>query len=124
MLLSGIKHKELQCLKTLYPIDIVIFDKQHNKTDIDTFLNNKLTNLQKDCSIITMENDTNEVIIPGQCDMDNIYSHTVLGGTFDRLHIAHKLLLTETVLRATTKVTVGVTEDIMLTSIYLLNCSK
>lgn len=43
-----------------------------------------------------------------------IYKHTVLGGTFDRLHNAHKLLLSEAALRSSNKVTVGVTQENML----------
>lgn len=38
----------------------------------------------------------------------------VLGGTFDRLHCGHKLLLTEAVLRARKKIVVGVTDKNMI----------
>ncbi|KAJ8024780.1 Bifunctional coenzyme A synthase [Holothuria leucospilota] len=41
------------------------------------------------------------------------YSHVVLGGTFDRLHVGHKVLLTESAMRANHKVTVGVTDGAM-----------
>lgn len=40
----------------------------------------------------------------------------VLGGTFDRLHIGHKILLTEAVLRARKRVIVGVTDVNMIQS--------
>lgn len=39
-------------------------------------------------------------------------------GTFDRLHVAHKLLLSDAILRAGEKVTVGVTEENMIHSRY------
>lgn len=42
------------------------------------------------------------------------YENVVLGGTFDRLHNGHKLLLSQAVLRATKSVTVGVTDINML----------
>ncbi|XP_063705461.1 uncharacterized protein LOC134834652 [Culicoides brevitarsis] len=38
----------------------------------------------------------------------------VLGGTFDRLHAGHKILLTEAVLRAQRRVVVGVTDETMI----------
>lgn len=55
-----------------------------------------------------------------ECDAetDNIetYENVVLGGTFDRLHVGHKILLTQAVLRATKRVVVGVTDDNMVQS--------
>lgn len=39
-----------------------------------------------------------------------VYDNVVLGGTFDRLHIGHKILLTEAVLRAKKRLVVGVTD--------------
>ncbi|CAL1536364.1 unnamed protein product [Lymnaea stagnalis] len=38
------------------------------------------------------------------------YPNVVLGGTFDRLHTGHKLLLTESCLRCENKLTVGITD--------------
>jgi len=39
-----------------------------------------------------------------------------LGGTFDRMHNAHKILLTEAVLRCNKEIIVGVTSDEMIKS--------
>lgn len=53
-----------------------------------------------------------------ECDTetDNVetYENVVLGGTFDRLHVGHKILLTQAVLRARKRVVVGVTDDSMV----------
>lgn len=45
---------------------------------------------------------------------DEMYNTVVLGGTFDRLHVGHKILLSESVLRSRKRVVVGVTDDIMV----------
>lgn len=47
-------------------------------------------------------------------DDDKTYENVVLGGTFDRLHAGHKIMLTEAVLRAEKRVVVGVTDDNMV----------
>jgi len=43
-----------------------------------------------------------------------LYNHVVLGGTFDRLHQGHKILLSAALLRCDTRVTVGVTSPCLL----------
>jgi bifunctional ADP-heptose synthase (sugar kinase/adenylyltransferase) len=44
------------------------------------------------------------------------YNSVVLGGTFDRLHIAHKILLSEAALKARSRLVVGVTDVNMIAS--------
>ena len=45
----------------------------------------------------------------------SLYQHVVLGGTFDRLHPGHKILLSEALLRCNSRLTVGVTAPALLT---------
>ncbi|TRY68647.1 hypothetical protein TCAL_07684 [Tigriopus californicus] len=49
-------------------------------------------------------------------DDDRSFEHVVIGGTFDRLHAGHKILLVEAVLRSERSLTIGVTENEMLAS--------
>lgn len=42
------------------------------------------------------------------------YEYVALGGTFDRLHNGHKILLSQAVLRSSKHVTVGVTDVNMI----------
>lgn len=39
-----------------------------------------------------------------------MYENVVLGGTFDRIHAGHKILLTTSLLRCRNRITVGITE--------------
>lgn len=49
-------------------------------------------------------------------DSERKYNTVVLGGTFDRLHVGHKILLSEAALRAHKRLVVGVTDVNMITS--------
>ncbi|KAJ2809044.1 hypothetical protein H4R20_000408 [Coemansia guatemalensis] len=42
------------------------------------------------------------------------YSHVAVGGTFDHLHVGHKILLTATALAATKRVVCGISADALL----------
>lgn len=46
------------------------------------------------------------------------YEYVAVGGTFDRLHNGHKILLSQAALRATKHVTVGVTD------VNMIKCKK
>ncbi|XP_044253000.1 bifunctional coenzyme A synthase-like [Tribolium madens] len=111
VLLSGLKYQTVKQIQTKSNIDLIIFDRIHSKTDIDNFIKTKVANIASEYNVVTLDSGNLENF---SCDDDNkIYNHTVVGGTFDRLHTAHKLLLTEAVLRSRFKVTVGVTEESM-----------
>ncbi|KAL7038665.1 hypothetical protein ACKWTF_009648 [Chironomus riparius] len=49
-------------------------------------------------------------------DSEIKYNNVVLGGTFDRLHVGHKILLSEAALRAQKRLVVGVTDVNMIAS--------
>ncbi|KRT82920.1 hypothetical protein AMK59_4345, partial [Oryctes borbonicus] len=114
VLISGLKYKNMEYIRTSRPIDLVIFDQQHPEKDINNFMKNRIKNVTEGCTFLTTDSGSIEEPIVDVVDNDKVYKHSVLGGTFDRLHTAHKLLLTEASLRATEKITVGVTEENML----------
>lgn len=119
--MAGLKHKDLHSLATQQTIDIVIFDKKYQETEVDAFLKHKISNIAKKCQVLTISNESTKEEISTEHTEHNdnvkVYNHTVMGGTFDRLHIAHKVLLTEMALRSSSTVTIGVTEEFMLESI-------
>lgn len=55
-------------------------------------------------------------VLRSEDEPDKMYKTVVLGGTFDRIHTGHKILLTEAVLRATNRLVVGVTDESMTNS--------
>ncbi|CAH0563565.1 unnamed protein product [Brassicogethes aeneus] len=113
VLLSGLKYNVAK-IKTSQPIDLVIFDKTHSTTNMDNFITNRIENFSKNCNVLTLDSGDFEAPAISSNEGDKIFKHSVLGGTFDRLHIAHKLLLSEAALRSSDQVTVGVTEENML----------
>lgn len=51
---------------------------------------------------------------------EQFYDYAALGGTFDRLHNGHKILLSEGIIRTRKGLTVGVTDLNMIKSEYLI----
>lgn len=119
ILLNKFQNKSQWKINTKNSIDVIFFD-QVIKEDIKKLITNKSEDFQTvslDSSSVD-ENVFNTNNPSCMCTgiSDHVYSHSVLGGTFDRLHAGHKILLSEAVLRSSKKVTVGVTDGPMLHS--------
>ncbi|XP_032664500.1 bifunctional coenzyme A synthase isoform X2 [Odontomachus brunneus] len=119
VLLTNIKYPDKSVINTKKPVEIVIFDRTYSKKEADTFIQDYLANTSMDYSFVTCnddqdQNDHKEV----EYRVQNVktYRNVVLGGTFDRLHNGHKILLSEAALRCTEKLTVGVTNTNMISS--------
>ncbi|PNF36640.1 Bifunctional coenzyme A synthase [Cryptotermes secundus] len=141
VLLAGLKDPFLSKIHTRKQIEVVIFDRIFNKDEVDYFLNSCLLNATQKCQIVTLNgtedsvSDNLDILHPSHgssvvCRMAEslsidrmltnkdckMHKNVVLGGTFDRLHAGHKILLSEAVLHCTRKLTVGITDTSMLKS--------
>jgi len=64
---------------------------------------------------LTLQN-SKKIEIENQANPNSMYDNVVLGGTFDRLHAGHKMLLSAAILRCKKRLTVGVTDGAMINS--------
>ncbi|KAJ1527141.1 hypothetical protein ONE63_008674 [Megalurothrips usitatus] len=115
VLLAYLKNPGLTTIHTQKPIDVVFFDQVLSGDEMNAFLKKCLANVTVGCTVVSLDNADGEK--PPEADNDErMYDNVVLGGTFDRLHAGHKILLSEAVLRCRRKLTVGVTDESMLKS--------
>ncbi|KAH0948898.1 hypothetical protein HN011_006343 [Eciton burchellii] len=116
VLLTNIKHPTISTIKTKKSVEIVIFDQLYTKEETNSFID-CLANRSTTYSMVTYNDDQEQ----NNCeDIEyaiqdiKVYKNVVLGGTFDRLHNGHKIMLSEAVLRCTENLTVGVTDINMI----------
>lgn len=96
------------------PVDVLLFDNRISSDDTSKFMDQYKTKHFVEISNESEESVTDTETSTAGCNethLDSVEGDTVvLGGTFDRLHVGHKMLLTEAVLRARKRVIVGVTD--------------
>jgi len=80
---------------------------------ISTSTRNRLIDYYKVSSVINLIEGSNCNFLDEICE-EEMVEVTVLGGTFDRIHLGHKILLIAAVLRAKRRVVVGVTDEQMI----------
>ncbi|XP_026273775.1 bifunctional coenzyme A synthase [Frankliniella occidentalis] len=119
ILLACLKNPMQSVIHTKKPIDVVFFDRVLSGDEMNAFLKKCLSNVTVGCTVVSLDIGETEAQQPETTDDDKMYDNVVLGGTFDRLHTGHKILLSEAVLRCRRKMTVGVTDASMLKSKYL-----
>ncbi|EZA48353.1 hypothetical protein DMN91_008338 [Ooceraea biroi] len=116
VLLTNVRHPTRSIIKTKKPVEIVIFDQRYTKEERNLFID-CLANRSTIYSLITCNDDqdqTNHKDVDCAAQDIKTYRNVILGGTFDRLHNGHKILLSEAALRCTERLTVGVTETNMI----------
>uniref|UniRef100_A0A069DV06 Bifunctional coenzyme A synthase n=1 Tax=Panstrongylus megistus TaxID=65343 RepID=A0A069DV06_9HEMI len=114
VLLSSIRNSNIATINTKKRIEVVYFDDVLNTDEMQGFLKKCVTNRSSDCQTVSLGDHEDSSVDEKLESFGEIYDNVVLGGTFDRLHAGHKILLSEAVLRCSKKLTVGVTNTEML----------
>lgn len=107
--------------------DVVLTDGGHAFADLERYLDHQFdkrcSNFQRigakladktDEEVDGISNGFSNGVSCSDAGSFQIYESVCLGGTFDRLHMGHKVLLSEAVLHASGKVVIGVTDGDML----------
>lgn len=118
LILSNIRSTMFCKISPKTPVDIIYYDQLFGKEEVHKYVNLWLHNKTNGCQIVALQN-LNEGSSEEECQPceDQIFDNVVLGGTFDRLHYGHKILLSEAILHCQKKITVGVTDFQMLKGI-------
>ncbi|XP_026327157.1 bifunctional coenzyme A synthase isoform X2 [Hyposmocoma kahamanoa] len=109
-------NEPMKNLKTSQPIDLILYDSELTK-DIDK-LKHTVVTLSSDYKLHYLGTSLESIGEDVANDQQPVkqYEYVALGGTFDRLHNGHKILLSQAVLRSTKHLTVGVTDVNMIQS--------
>lgn len=116
VILSGIKSTMFCKVSNKTPVDVIYYDRLFGKEEVHKYVNSWIQNKTSSYQIVELQN-LNDVYSEEDSNQnyDNrIFDNVVLGGTFDRLHYGHKILLSEAILHCQKKITVGVTDFQML----------
>ncbi|CAB3220678.1 unnamed protein product [Arctia plantaginis] len=99
-------------IKTNYAIDMILYDSELAK-EVEQ-LKASVTTVEDDCKLQSI--DFQDPSHEASQDTVKRYENVAVGGTFDRLHNGHKILLSQAALRSTKHLTVGVTDVNMIQS--------
>lgn len=116
---AGCDVRRVSALPTSRKLDAVLTDCSFG-TFSDSFLsempnNREVLRPDGDVSFDDVEcGNEQQGLFDNQAKPDGLYKNVVLGGTFDRLHTGHKMLLSAAILRCQECLTVGVTSGPMI----------
>ena len=115
-ILSGFEHKLHK------PYEVVLSEKQCDQ--LNHYVTRNFPQVPLETKSLTLNLDVEGVESElDSCDMTETlktYSYVVLGGTFDRLHTGHSILLSEASMLANRGITIGVTDGPMTKSMFEL----
>lgn len=118
VILTNLKDPDNSKLVTSKPVEIVYFDSSCSSAAVEAFMDKYVTNKSQNYRSVSFQaiNDESNFTFSEIAGSDDFscYNNVVLGGTFDKLHIGHKILLSEAILRCRKRLTVGVTCDSLL----------
>lgn len=109
----------------LIDYDVIITDlAQNSHSNLTQFCSSHLPNSEGstqipvysiNCTVIDPTQTKDPEVLPtDQIAANKVYKSSIMGGTFDRLHIGHKIMLSEAALLTENRLLVGVTNECML----------
>ncbi|CAK1580417.1 unnamed protein product [Parnassius mnemosyne] len=110
LMLKPIQPAEI--IKTNHMIDLIFYESDLAKQVED--LKQSVNNIETGCKVQVVDSQKDEETI--EAEKVKTYEYVAVGGTFDRLHNGHKILLSQAALRSTKHLTVGVTDVNMIQS--------
>ncbi|CAG0914400.1 unnamed protein product [Notodromas monacha] len=138
VLIGNLKQKDYN-IHTKSPVEVVFFDTAFSQDEMNAYVNHYVPNRSPGCAWASFSGLSPESelalrdlegpawndlpIVPDErtakCssfELNTMVDHSVLGGTFDRLHSGHKVLLSDAVMRTKKHLTVGVTDGPLIRS--------
>ncbi|KAK7598241.1 hypothetical protein V9T40_006476 [Parthenolecanium corni] len=116
ILLSNLRNPSLKVI-TNKPIEIVYFDSSFSTLAVDKYVQNYVETRSADYLIVSVPSygENNDCFVAETVENEyQMFDYVVLGGTFDKLHVGHKVLLSEAVMKCKKKLTVGVSGEELL----------
>lgn len=108
ILISSLKLKDFVCMNR--HIDYVFYDYcvDSHRDGMD------IAKLYPDSQEIELGTQPFSIDVTALSDSSETFKNVVLGGTFDRMHAGHKVLLSQAALLATERLVIGVTDENMI----------
>lgn len=122
VLMNGFKQMKEGTIHTKQNLSKILIDYVSSSSDLALLEKRYHRIINQENSYILLDKSANEFKLEESAEIqycpddkrEKLYQHVVAGGTFDRIHPGHKILLSEALLRTLKKLTIGVADGQLL----------